>query len=292
MSLTKARADQPFVERMDREFVFTDEDFAALRASIRRHAGISMSDAKRNLVYSRLARRLRELNLNRFADYRRYLEATPDEVEHFVNALTTNRTDFFREAHHFDHLTELLQAKVKPGKRFRIWSAACSTGEEPYTIAMTVRESLSARQAERVEIVASDIDTNALSRGVEGVYALRAAERAGEDRLARWFLRGSGPFEGKVRVKQELRDMISFGSMNLLEPWSWDEPFDAIFCRNVAIYFDKETQTRLFSHLGEALVPNGHLYIGHSESLFALAHTFEHQGKTIYRKRGGSNDQR
>lgn len=273
----------------DREFHFTDKEFQFIRELVARHTGIKLADAKREMVYGRLSRRLRQLNITSFADYCTLLqENAEEELGSLINAITTNLTSFFRERHHFDYLTGTLAPmleKAKTDRRVRIWSAGCSTGAEPYSIAMTMREALPPTRGWDVKILATDIDTSVLQTARDGVYGDRDVSGVPETQMRRWFMKGSGARAGCVRVKKELRDMIVFRQLNLLGPWPAKKPFDIIFCRNVVIYFDKDTQRKLFDRYADMLVPEGHLFIGHSESLYKVTERFRLIGQTIYRKK-------
>jgi chemotaxis protein methyltransferase CheR len=264
-----------------REFEFSRRDFEEVRRLIYQHAGISLSDAKEDMVYSRLARRLRATGTKSFRDYLRLLGADDaPEWEAFVNALTTNLTDFFREAHHFDVLGEFL--KSRSGRPIVLWSAAASTGEEPYSMAMTAAEALGGPGAP-VRILASDLDTNVLKRAQDGVYALERLAKLGEERVRRYFLRGTGEHAGQARVKPELRNMVEFFRLNLLDAdWKVHGPLDAIFCRNVMIYFDKPTQYRVLQKLKPLLKQDGLLFVGHSEALYHATDLFRLKGQTVY----------
>lgn len=268
----------------EREFRFTREDFEWIRETVGRETGIQLSEAKGDMVYSRLARRLRALGLPDFASYRRLLVDDPErrEMAHFVNALTTNLTAFFREAHHFEHLAGVLQ---EGRGSVRIWSAGCSTGEEAYSAAITARDALGERAAaERVQIVASDLDSSVLEHAEAGIYEQRRVEGLSRAELRGHFLRGKGRNEGLVRVRPEVRRLVTFQQLNLLHEWPFREPFDIVFCRNVIIYFSKEIQRRLFERVAEVMAPGGWLYIGHSETLWKVSERFEPHGRTIYRK--------
>lgn len=272
-----------------RDFRFSEKDFQCLRGLVRRHAGINLSEAKRDMVYSRLSRRLRALGLKRFSDYCRLIEdEDPEELVNFTNAITTNLTAFFREPHHFDYLAgtllPALWAAKSDDRRLRIWSAGCSTGEEPYSIAMVVKEGLPAGETWDARILATDLDSEVLARAQAGIYAQERIAGLPAARLRRWFLRGCGPSQEKVRVAPELQRMITFRQLNLLNAWPMKGPFDVIFCRNVVIYFDKSTQRALFDRIAGMLEIGGHLIVGHSESLYRVSDRFELIGKTIYRK--------
>jgi chemotaxis protein methyltransferase CheR len=276
----------PAMSDPGREFALSDRDFSRVCSLIRARAGISLNESKRNMVYSRLARRLRERELSSFSDYLDLLESDESgEWQDFVNALTTNLTSFFREAHHFEMLADLLAA-VPPGKQVALWSAAASTGEEPYSMAMTAMDALRA-SASRVRILATDIDTQVLETGRRGVYRDDNLARLDAGLVRRHFQRGTGPNAGLARVRKELRDMVSFRQFNLLQPrWPMSEKFTAIFCRNVMIYFDKTTQRGVMERIAARLEPGGMLFIGHSENLLWARDLFEPCGRTAYRLAG------
>lgn len=273
----------------DREFHFTDRDFRYIQRVVREHSGIVLSDTKRNMVYSRLARRLRELRLQRFSDYLNLLERDEDgELGQFINAMTTNLTAFFRENHHFEFLSGTVVPEVASrsvGRRMRVWSAGCSTGEEPYSLAITLQEATGGLAGWDARILATDLDTRVIATGERGVYREDRIEGLDHGRRQRWFLKGRGASAGMVRVSTELQDMIRFRQLNLLRPWPMKGPFDVIFCRNVVIYFDKDTQRVLFDRFADLMTDGGYLFIGHSESLFKVSDRFELLGNTIYRKR-------
>ncbi len=265
-----------------REFEYTPQDFERVRSLIYKRAGISLSPVKQDMVYSRLARRLRAKGLKRFSEYLDQLERGHDaaEWEPFVNALTTNLTSFFREAHHFDLLAEQMR-KSADRRPFRIWCCAASTGEEPYSLAITACEVFGNNPP--VEILASDLDTNVLAHGQRGVYTADRVERMEPARVQRFFLRGTGDQQGHVRVKPELQRLLTFRQINLLAPsWPLREGFDAIFCRNVMIYFDKPTQYGILERFAGLLHPQGRLYAGHSENFIHAANLFRSLGRTVY----------
>jgi chemotaxis protein methyltransferase CheR len=267
-----------------REFVFTGADFQRIAKLIYEHAGISLAPTKQEMVYSRLARRLRARNTARFADYIDALEKTrdPSEWEAFVNALTTNLTSFFREPHHFTELARFLEKRRGRAEPIAIWCAASSTGEEPYSLAMTAVDVYNTFNAP-VSIVATDLDTNVLAKASSGVYAADRVEKLAPDQLKRFFLKGTGANAGSVRVRQELRNLVTFRQLNLLDTsWPVRGPFDAIFCRNVMIYFDKPTQRKVLQKLGPLLRNDGLLFAGHSESFLHSADIFRLRGNTVY----------
>ncbi len=225
--------------------------------------------------------------MNSFSAYLDYVEEQGEaEFVHLINAITTNLTFFFRENHHFEYLANqvipMLLEKNKGSKKIRIWSAGCSTGEEPYSIAIVLKEAVPPGWDARV--LATDLDTNVVQTGQTGVYKMDRLKGVSDERKKRWFLKGSGSREGYVRVKPELQQIIDFGQINLMNEWPIRDAVDVIFCRNVVIYFDKETQARLFDRYANLLPDNGHLFIGHSESLYKVCDRFELLGQTIYRK--------
>jgi chemotaxis protein methyltransferase CheR len=261
-------------------------DFERVRSMIHRHAGIALNPSKKTMVYSRLSRRLRVLGQADFAGYLDTLELSGSEQpewQEFVNALTTNLTSFFREAHHFPVLAQHLRQRAAHAP-LQIWCCAASTGEEPYTLAMTALDAFDGQAAPQVSILATDIDTAVLERARQGVYPIDAVAKLDPGVLRRHFLRGNGASQGLVRVRPELGSMITFRQLNLLEPrWPMDTRFDAIFCRNVMIYFDKPTQLRVLQRLAQRLKPGGLLFAGHSENFTHARELFELQGKTVYR---------
>jgi chemotaxis protein methyltransferase CheR len=270
-----------------REFEFTTRDFERVRDLIYGRAGISLNDSKHELVYCRLSRRLRASGLTSFAHYLDHLESGRDQAEWeaFTNALTTNLTSFFREAHHFPLLAEHLRHSSGP---VAIWSAAASTGEEPYSIAMTVSEVFD-KAAPPVRIVATDIDTNVLATAEKGIYPVDRLDKLSAERSKRFFLKGKGSQTGLVRVRPELQAMIVFDQLNLLaDRWDIAGPFDAIFCRNVMIYFDKATQKKILSRFAPLLKSNGLLFAGHSENFVHVSDAFKLRANTVYQLAGYS----
>jgi chemotaxis protein methyltransferase CheR len=274
--------DLQFGVGRDREFAFTKEDFERVCRMIYDYAGISLKPSKQDMVYSRLARRLRANGIDNFREYLALLESGNDvEWEEFVNSLTTNLTSFYREPHHFPLLAEHL-LKQKGRQQFSLWCSASSSGEEPYTIAMTIVEAFGSFTPP-VSIVATDVDTSVLARAEEGVYPLESVERLGTDVVKRFFLKGTGTKSGFARVRPELRAMIVFRQLNLLsDSWPIRGPLDAIFCRNVMIYFDKPTQLKILQKFAPLLKPDGLLFAGHSESFHNAAELFQLRGKTVY----------
>jgi chemotaxis protein methyltransferase CheR len=268
-----------------KEFDFTRSDFERVRALIYQRAGISLADSKQEMVYSRLARRLRATGIQSFVRYLDDLEAgrMATEWDSFTNALTTNLTSFFREAHHFPLLAEHLQGlRRREGGPITIWCSAASTGEEPYSIAMTACEAFDTLTPP-VQIVATDIDTNVLAVGASGVYPMERVDKVGQERLRRFFQKGKGANAGMARVRPELRQLVSFRQLNLLAgEWPLDGGFDAIFCRNVMIYFDKETQRRILARFVPLMKPHALLFAGHSENFLYVSDSLRLRGKTVY----------
>lgn len=264
-----------------REFVFTDADFERIRKLIYEHAGISLSPIKRDMVYSRLARRLRATGVTSFAAYLALIDkGCGPEWESFVNSLTTNLTSFFREPHHFPVLAEHLLKHA--GRSYKLWCCASSTGEEPYSIAMTVVEALGSFQVP-VSIIASDLDTQVLRTAEKGVYGPDRLARMSPERLNRFFLKCQDGPPGAFSIRPELRRLVSFQKINLLDPvWPIQGRLDMIFCRNVMIYFDKPTQYKILSRFVPMLDQDGLLISGHSESFLHAADLFRSLGKTVY----------
>ncbi|HWX11241.1 MAG TPA: CheR family methyltransferase [Trinickia sp.] len=266
----------------DRDFEFTSADFARIRDLIYQRAGISLSDHKRDMAYSRLARRLRARGLDSFRLYLDLLESeqNPAEWEAFTNALTTNLTAFFREAHHFPILAEFVKRRQQP---VSIWCSAASTGEEPYSIAMTLVEALGDSAARQATIIATDLDTQVLAKGEAGIYSLDQVRPLSPERLKRFFLKGTRQHAGLVKVRPELRAMIRFQQLNLTDAdYGLRTQFDAIFCRNVMIYFDKPTQSQVLARFEPLVKPGGLLFAGHSENFTYVTHAFRLRGQTVY----------
>jgi chemotaxis protein methyltransferase CheR len=233
------------------------------------------------MVYSRLARRLRATGISSFKEYLNYVKSGHEEEwEAFVNSLTTNLTDFFRENHHFILLQEFLRSRHD--KPIVLWSSASSTGEEPYSMAMTAVETFGGFNAP-VKIIASDLDTNVLKKCQDGVYPLDRLKKLSAERQQRFFLKGTGERAGLAKVRPELRAMVEFFQLNLLaSSWPIRQPLDGIFCRNVMIYFDKPTQHKILTKMKPLLKPDGHLFMGHSEALYHAADLFRLRGQTVY----------
>ncbi len=283
-----ARSAGAFRDEPQLEFPFREQEFRFLADLLRQRTGIVLNSSKMNMVYTRLARRLRELRLSSFADYCDLIKGPDGEAEMgtLINALTTNLTRFFREPHHFDHVRSQLLSdfKARAGSRngrLRIWSAGCSSGEEPYTLAMLLADELPAALRTDAKILATDLDTNMVATGKRGIYAQSAFEdMPRQTRDAHFDAHGAG----QLAARPHLRELITFKQLNLMEAWPVKGPFDAIFCRNVMIYFDNPTKAELVRRFHDLLAPGGFLYIGHSESLIDNKTSLTIAGRTIYRK--------
>jgi chemotaxis protein methyltransferase CheR len=265
----------------------SDEEFEMLRGVVYRETGIKLSDLKRSLLQSRLLRRLRSLGLHEFSVYIEYLRDNyNDEIINFINAITTNKTEFFRENQHFDYLTDIVFAEIKKTKknRIRIWSAGCSTGEEAYSIAITASEYFN-NQIPDLKILATDIDTQVLEKGYSGIYSFDQISGIHSNLIKKYFAKGKDENEGVFKIKDSLKNLIVFKRLNLLDQmYPMKGKFDIIFCRNVVIYFDKATQKKLFERFYDYLSDDGYLFVGHSENLSGITDKFRHLGKTVYKK--------
>ena len=273
----------------EKEFEFTREDFDYLRKIVTDTTGIIADDDKYTMYYTRLARRVRKLGLKNFSEYRSYLNSHGEtELIELVNSVTTNLTAFFRENHHFEFLAETIigKAKKRGDRKIRIWSAGCSTGEEPYSIAITLAQNIPDYKSWDIKILATDIDSNVVKKAAGGVYEINRVNGLDNNVLKKYFKKGTGHNEGFVRVNQELRDMIRFDQLNLLHPWPIKDIMDCIFCRNVVIYFDKPTKEKLVERYADLIMDDGYLFMGHSESLYKSTDRFKLLGKTIYQKVG------
>lgn len=271
----------------EREFDFTEQDFKRVQKIVYDFAGIDLNESKINLVYNRLAKRIRLLALTSFSQYIDYVEAQGEsEFIQLINSITTNLTFFFRENHHFEYLAEQVVPSLlisnAASRQIRIWSAGCSTGEEPYSIAMILKEKVPSGWD--AQVIATDLDSNVVQTGLNGVYTIDRLKGISAARQKRWFLKGSGSKDGYVKVKPELQNIIKFDQLNLMSEWPNKESIDVIFCRNVVIYFDKSTQSKLFDRYADRLPIGGHLFVGHSESLYKVCNRFELLGQTIYKK--------
>ncbi|MBV7404483.1 protein-glutamate O-methyltransferase CheR [Enterobacter sp. ENT03] len=267
--------------QMTQRLALSDTQFRRICELIYQRAGIVLADHKRDMVYNRLVRRLRALGLDDFGRYLSMLEANQSNAEWqaFINSLTTNLTAFFREAHHFPVLAD--HARKRSGE-YRVWCAAASTGEEPYSIAITLADALGMAPG-RFKVIASDIDTEVLQKAKSGIYRVDELKTLSPQQLQRYFMRGTGPHDGLVRVRQELANYIEFTPVNLLaKQYNVQGPFDSIFCRNVMIYFDKTTQQDILRRFAPLLKPDGLLFAGHSENFSNLAREFTLRGQTVY----------
>lgn len=275
------------MQNKKREFEYTWDDFNFLRKISNQHSGILVPDDKFDMFYSRLAKRLRLLGLPNFKAYCRYLKENEElEFTEFINAITTNLTSFFREQHHFDALKNTVLPEVfkknHSSRTIKVWSAGCSTGEEPYSLAMTLLENVPTGW--EIKILATDLDTNVLDTAARGVYAEDRVSGLPEKTVKKWFKRGKGSQADKVRVKPELQQLIHFKQLNLMQEWPIKNYFDFIFCRNVLIYFDQETKKMLAKKYAQHLASGSCLFIGHSESLQMVTEDFKLMGHTIYRR--------
>jgi chemotaxis protein methyltransferase CheR len=272
-----------------REFEFSRDNFVALRAMVKRLAGIDLADSKEDMVYSRISRRLRSLGMRTFAQYCELLESGDSaELTEFCNAMTTNLTAFFRERHHFDYLrSDVLAPRLgapKAARRIRIWSAGCSSGEEAYSIAMTVCETIPDRRGWDVKILATDIDSRMLALAKQGSYPPDRVKGLTSQRLARFFCEDAQGEQPLFTVAPEIAGLVTFKPLNLMEDWPMNGPFDAIVCRNVVIYFDKDTQRQLFARMAQLQRRADLLFLGHSETLFKVSTDYQLIGKTVYRR--------
>jgi len=273
----------------DKSFSLDKADFQFICEFVYDCAGIVLNESKREMVYRRLTRIIRERQLATFSDYCQLLKANPEqEKNYFINAITTNLTSFFREQHHFDYMTQNELPRLlalNKNKRLRVWSSASSTGEEPYSIAITLLEAFK-NQTDNwdIKVLATDIDSNVLATGKAGIYQQDRIEDIPRRFKEKYFHHGTGQNEKKVKVDKQLQALITFKQLNLLHDWPMKGPFDLIFCRNVIIYFDKETQQGLFERYYQMLAPGGLLILGHSENLGSYQQYFENVGRTIFRK--------
>lgn len=269
------------------DLAISAEEFERFRTLIYDESGIALNDQKQGLVASRLSKRLRQLGLSTFSEYYEELMRDPqrEEFTRMLDLISTNKTDFFREPKHFDFLREEILPKLAQEKQVRIWSSACSTGEEPYTIAMTVHDGVSDPSHWDCKILATDLSTRVLAKAAAGIYDEERVRDVPPDIVRRHFLCGRGKSAGQLKVKPHLVSMVRFRHLNLMdEQFPIKSPLDLIFCRNVMIYFDRPTQERLVNKFYRYLKPGGHLFIGHSESLQWVNHPFKTVAPTIYWK--------
>lgn len=272
------------------EHRLSTKEFKFICSLVYDNTGIVLDERKREMVYRRLMRRTRELRIGSFSEYCNLLgAANSDELPSFINAITTNLTSFFRENHHFEYLAQTFfpehMAKFSASKRLRIWSAACSTGEEPYSLAITLMNAMGTSLANwDAKILATDLDTEVLTTAKNGVYKIDRIKDLSLDMRKRWFRKGKGEHNNLVRVDPALQQLITFKQLNLLTDWPVRGPFDVIMCRNVLIYFDKETQRKLVSRYFELLRDGGLLILGHSESIVKDMGCYALKGRTIFER--------
>ena len=276
----------------EKEFLYTDKDFIFLSQLVTSHAGICLPDGKKQLLYSRLTRRLRELGLSSFAEYCNILNSNlDDEFPKFINAITTNVTHFFRENHHFEFLKKIIlpelakKNKINVSPKLRIWSAGCSTGEEAYSIAIIVRETIPDLHRWDAKILATDLDSDVLEKAKDGFYTMDKIKDVNNSRMEKWFRSIKNENDKPLfEIKNSLREIIAFRQLNLMGKWPMSGQFDVIFCRNVTIYFDKQTRTDLIDRFANILAPDGYLILGHSESLYGITSRFSFLGKNMHKK--------
>jgi chemotaxis protein methyltransferase CheR len=275
--------------RRTREFEFTQANFLTLRAMLKDLAGISLADCKEDMVYSRISRRLRALGLKRFGDYCDLLNSgDSSEITEFCNAMTTNLTAFFRESHHFDYLrSEILVPRTRAprdARRIRIWSSGCSSGEEAYSIAMTICETVPDRNGWDIKILATDVDSQMLAIAKQGSYTHDRLKGVTSHRLARFFREDVRGEDRVFTIAPEVAALVTFKPLNLMHNWPMNGPFDAILCRNVMIYFGKDTQRQVFARMARLQREDDLLFLGHSETLFKVSTDYTLIGKTVYRR--------
>jgi chemotaxis protein methyltransferase CheR len=272
-------------------YAISSKQFELIRSLARKHAGIHLAEHKKSMVQRRVSRRIAQLGHEGFTDYCDLLNspAGEGEIQHLINVLTTNKTDFFRENHHFEHLGQVvlpeIAKRVRAGqqKRIRIWSAGCSSGQEPYTIAMTMLAAIPDLESMDAKVLATDIDTEILARAAKGVYDDHELTQLPAT-VRKTCFRVDSSGTGRHRIEPSIQHLVSFRHLNLHDSWPMSGQFDVVFCRNVVIYFDKPTQVRLFDRIADILVPNGIVYIGHSESLFRVSDRFQFEGQSTYKK--------
>jgi chemotaxis protein methyltransferase CheR len=276
---------------MSHSLEFTETDFIKISRLVYDQCGINLHDGKKELIKARLGKRIRAGNFASFRDYYDYVlqDQSGDEMIQLLDSISTNFTHFFRENQHFEYLKHdfLPSRKARVGngsKKLRIWSAGCSTGEEPYTIAITILESLSAASGLDMKILATDLSTKVLATAQAGVYLREKVQSLPQELIRKYFLRGENRWQNYVKIKPQVKSLVTFQRLNFMNSFSFNEPFDCIFCRNVMIYFDKETRTHLVNRFYEQLDKGGIFFIGHSESLSGMDHPFQYVKPAIYRK--------
>lgn len=275
----------------ENNFDYTEAHFKKICGLVYEHTGITMPETKSQLIYSRISRRIRSLSLNNFDEYCQLIstEKNNSEIKHFINSVTTNLTGFFREEHHFDYLKKTIIPELKlrnqHTRKIRIWSAACSTGKEPYSIAIAIKESIANLSGWDVKILATDIDTDVLQVGKDGIYSEEDTKGLNDSQLKKYFRKGREDHLGDFKASKEIRDLIIFKQLNLMHDWPMKKTFDVVFCRNVIIYFNKETQAFLFNKIAQKMDSGSYMMLGHSESLFNVNDDFKLLGKTIYQRK-------
>ncbi len=273
---------------MQFDISFNDKEFEQLRSLVFQHTGIHLDQSKRDLVYNRFAKRMRNIGVNSFIDYFKYIDEHEDsEIEHFTNAITTNLTSFFREVHHFEILAEqvipILRNKLD--RRIRIWSAGCSTGEEPYSIALTLLHHIPDIAEWDIKILATDIDTEVVNTAAQGIYSMDKLKNIPDTIKQNWLHKGVKEISGgEFKMTDTAKALITFKRLNLMNEWPMKGPFDVIFCRNVVIYFDKSTQSSLFEKFSDMQYKNAYLFVGHSENLMKITDKYDLASKTVYQK--------
>ncbi len=288
-SINPSNEKDCFMDKAAREFEFSDKHFARISSFVTAQTGILLPAAKKDMVYSRLSKHVRRNYGGSFDAFCLAVDnGDPDTIELLINAITTNLTAFFREKHHFDYLKQHvlpeLLIKNQATKKIRIWSAGCSTGEEPYSLAICLHQFFKGYPGWDVKVLATDLDANVLEQAASGIYTVERVSQFSEEEKRAWFSRGKAENNGLVKVKSFLKEFISLRRINLLHPFPMKGTFDVIFCRNVIIYFDKTTQVGLFHRFAEKMLPGGYLFIGHSETLFNISNQFVSDGNTIYRR--------
>ena len=280
-----------FINNFEMEFKFTNEDFNFLSNLVYQNAGINLTEDKRELVYGRVAKRLRLLGMSSFKDYCELLrQENTEEFTQFINAITTNVTSFFREGHHFEYLADkvipdIIKRNARVDRpRLRIWSAGCSTGQEPYSIAMVLREAISDIDRWDVKILATDLDSNVIKIAHKAEYPIECVNEVSIERKRKWMLMGTGPKENSIKIRTNIRNLVYFKQLNLTKNWPVRGQFDCIFFRNVAIYFKRDTQIKLLNRFADHLDENGTLFVGHAESLIGITSRFSNAGHTIHKK--------
>jgi chemotaxis protein methyltransferase CheR len=270
------------------QYDLSDNEFNKLCKLVFQYTGIYLNESKRDLVYNRFAKRMRTLGVGSFGEYFKYIEDYEDsEIEHFSNAITTNLTSFFREKHHFQVLEDLVIPKLlnRSNRRVRIWSAGCSTGEEPYSIAITLLRNIPDISNWDIKILATDLDSTVLNTAKAGIYSTDRLKDLPEEISKKWFQPHiADTKENQVEVVSSVKSLISFKQLNLMHDWPMKGPFDVIFCRNVVIYFDKDTQTTLFEKFSKLQYNDAFMFMGHSENLSKITDIYQHQGQTVYQK--------